>query len=144
MAPSIRKKLALTSPTSCGHSVGIVRSWTQATGYHHNSGHYPSSCLYLKTYSDGSNTKSLPLSPDWLLLNKDRTTDNVKNCDSYTVKVRCIILRTNAFCHFQKIIWGEKECRCFVRGEWHVFPFSKEAYNRNSQPTYSENLMTLQ
>jgi hypothetical protein len=27
--PSIRKKLAITSPTSCGHSVGIVRSRTQ-------------------------------------------------------------------------------------------------------------------
>jgi hypothetical protein len=27
--PSIRKKLAITSPTSGGRSVGIVRSWTQ-------------------------------------------------------------------------------------------------------------------
>jgi hypothetical protein len=31
VAPSIRKKLALTSPTSGGLSVGIVRSRTQAT-----------------------------------------------------------------------------------------------------------------
>jgi hypothetical protein len=30
VAPSIRKKLALTSPTSGGRSVGIVRSRTQA------------------------------------------------------------------------------------------------------------------
>jgi hypothetical protein len=29
VAPSIRKKLAITSPTSCGRSVGIVRSRTQ-------------------------------------------------------------------------------------------------------------------
>jgi hypothetical protein len=29
MAPSIRKKLAITSPTSGGRSVGIVRSRTQ-------------------------------------------------------------------------------------------------------------------
>jgi hypothetical protein len=29
--PSIRKKLALTSPASCGRSVGIVRAWTKAT-----------------------------------------------------------------------------------------------------------------
>jgi hypothetical protein len=29
--PSIRKKLALTSPTSGGHSVGIVRSRTKAS-----------------------------------------------------------------------------------------------------------------
>ena len=29
--PSIRKKLALTSPTGGGRSVGIVRSWTKAT-----------------------------------------------------------------------------------------------------------------
>jgi hypothetical protein len=27
------QKLALTSPTSCGRSVGIVRSWTQATEF---------------------------------------------------------------------------------------------------------------
>jgi hypothetical protein len=31
--PSIRKKLVLTSPTSCGRSVGIVRSRTQATEF---------------------------------------------------------------------------------------------------------------
>jgi hypothetical protein len=31
VAPSIRKKLALTSPTSGGRLVGIVRSRTQAT-----------------------------------------------------------------------------------------------------------------
>jgi hypothetical protein len=31
MAPCIRKKLALTSPTSGGRSVGIVRSRTLAT-----------------------------------------------------------------------------------------------------------------
>jgi hypothetical protein len=30
VAPSIRKKLAITSPTSGGRSVGIVRSRTQA------------------------------------------------------------------------------------------------------------------
>jgi hypothetical protein len=29
VAPSISKKLAVTSPTSCGRSVGIVRSRTQ-------------------------------------------------------------------------------------------------------------------
>jgi hypothetical protein len=29
VAPSIRKELAITSPTSAGRSVGIVRSWTQ-------------------------------------------------------------------------------------------------------------------
>jgi hypothetical protein len=29
VAPSIRKKLAITSPTSGGRLVGIVRSWTQ-------------------------------------------------------------------------------------------------------------------
>jgi hypothetical protein len=29
VAPSIRKKLAITSPTSGGHSVGIVRSQTE-------------------------------------------------------------------------------------------------------------------
>jgi hypothetical protein len=33
MAPSIRKKLALTSPTSDGRSVGIVRLRTKATEY---------------------------------------------------------------------------------------------------------------
>jgi hypothetical protein len=69
-------------------------------------------------------------------------TDNAQNCDSYTVKVWCIILTTDGFCYVQKIIWGKKECRCFVRGEWHVFPFSKGAYNRNAQPAYSGNLMT--
>jgi hypothetical protein len=31
VAPSIRKKLALTSLTSGGRSVGIVRLWTEAT-----------------------------------------------------------------------------------------------------------------
>jgi hypothetical protein len=30
---SIRKKLAITSPTSCDRSVGIVRSRTQATEF---------------------------------------------------------------------------------------------------------------
>jgi hypothetical protein len=30
VAPSIRKKLAITSPTSGGRSVGVVRSRTQA------------------------------------------------------------------------------------------------------------------
>jgi hypothetical protein len=33
MTPSIHKKLAQTSPTSCGRSVGIVRSRTKATVY---------------------------------------------------------------------------------------------------------------
>jgi hypothetical protein len=33
VVPSIRKTLALTSPTSGGHSVGIVRSRTQATEF---------------------------------------------------------------------------------------------------------------
>jgi hypothetical protein len=33
VAPSIRKKLAITSPTSGGYSVGIVRSWTQTTEF---------------------------------------------------------------------------------------------------------------
>jgi hypothetical protein len=33
MAPFIRKKLALTSPTSSGRSAGIVRSRTQATEF---------------------------------------------------------------------------------------------------------------
>jgi hypothetical protein len=33
MAPSILKKLVLTSPTSGGRSVGIVRSRTQATEF---------------------------------------------------------------------------------------------------------------
>jgi hypothetical protein len=33
VALSIRKKLALTSPTSGGHSVGKVRSRTQATEF---------------------------------------------------------------------------------------------------------------
>jgi hypothetical protein len=33
VAPSIRKKLAITSPTSGGRSVGIVRSRTQATKF---------------------------------------------------------------------------------------------------------------
>jgi hypothetical protein len=33
VAPCIRKKLALTSPTSGCRSVGIVRSWTQATEF---------------------------------------------------------------------------------------------------------------
>jgi hypothetical protein len=31
--PYISKKLALTSPTSCGHPVGIVRSQTQDTEF---------------------------------------------------------------------------------------------------------------
>jgi hypothetical protein len=34
VAPSIRKRLAITSPTSCGRSVGIVRSRTQATEFY--------------------------------------------------------------------------------------------------------------
>jgi hypothetical protein len=33
VAPSIRKKLAITSPTSGGRSAGIVRSRTQATEF---------------------------------------------------------------------------------------------------------------
>jgi hypothetical protein len=33
VAPSIGKTLALTSPKSCGRSVGIVRLWTQATEF---------------------------------------------------------------------------------------------------------------
>jgi hypothetical protein len=33
VAPSIRKRLALTSPTSGGRSVGVVRSRTQATEF---------------------------------------------------------------------------------------------------------------
>jgi hypothetical protein len=33
VTPSIRKNLALTSPTSRGRSVGIVRSRTQATEF---------------------------------------------------------------------------------------------------------------
>jgi hypothetical protein len=33
MAPSSRKKLALTSPTSCGRSVGIIRLQTEATDF---------------------------------------------------------------------------------------------------------------
>jgi hypothetical protein len=33
VAPSIRKRLALTSPTKGGRSVGIVRSRTQATEF---------------------------------------------------------------------------------------------------------------
>jgi hypothetical protein len=33
VAPSIRKELVLTSPTSGGRSVGIVRSRTQATEF---------------------------------------------------------------------------------------------------------------
>jgi hypothetical protein len=33
MAPFYPQKLALTSPTSSGRSVGIVRSWTQATEF---------------------------------------------------------------------------------------------------------------
>jgi hypothetical protein len=33
VGPSIRRKLSLTLPTSGGHSVGIVRSRTQATEF---------------------------------------------------------------------------------------------------------------
>jgi hypothetical protein len=33
VTPSIRKKLAITSPTSGGRSVGIVRSQTQTTEF---------------------------------------------------------------------------------------------------------------
>jgi restriction endonuclease S subunit len=33
VAPSIRKKLTITSPTSSGRSVGVVRSRTQATEF---------------------------------------------------------------------------------------------------------------
>jgi hypothetical protein len=33
LAPSIRKKLAVTSPTSGGLSVGVVRSRTQTMGF---------------------------------------------------------------------------------------------------------------
>jgi hypothetical protein len=35
VAPSIRKKLAITSPTSGGRSVGIVRSGTQAMEFYY-------------------------------------------------------------------------------------------------------------
>ena len=37
VTPSIRKKLALTSPTGGGRSVGIVRSRTKATEFSFNS-----------------------------------------------------------------------------------------------------------
>jgi hypothetical protein len=33
VTPLYPQKLTLTSPTSCGRSVGIVRSWTQATEF---------------------------------------------------------------------------------------------------------------
>jgi hypothetical protein len=45
--PSIRKKLALTLPTSGGHSVGIVRSRTKATefSYVQNVNNFSPPCL---------------------------------------------------------------------------------------------------
>jgi hypothetical protein len=46
---SIRKKLALTSPTSGGHSVGIVRSWTKGHGESFMLLNYIN-CYYVKKF----------------------------------------------------------------------------------------------
>jgi hypothetical protein len=45
------EKLALTSPTSCGRSVCVVRWRTKTTefGLIFYAGHYPSACLLFKT-----------------------------------------------------------------------------------------------
>jgi hypothetical protein len=48
VAPSIRKKLSLTSPTSDGRSVGIVRSQTQTT-------EFVCFCLFISNVNVGIN-----------------------------------------------------------------------------------------
>jgi hypothetical protein len=48
--PSIRKMLALTSPTSGGHSVGIVRLRTKYTELHSSSSSSSSSSYYYYYY----------------------------------------------------------------------------------------------
>jgi hypothetical protein len=50
LAPSIRKKLAITSPTSGGRSVGIVRSRTQTMEFSfvYSTDHRLQSCTLMK------------------------------------------------------------------------------------------------
>jgi hypothetical protein len=58
VAPSIRKKLAITSPTSGGRSVGIVRSRTQTMEFSFASDEQDPACCTRKMYSGGDPTLS--------------------------------------------------------------------------------------
>jgi hypothetical protein len=70
VAPSTRKKLTITSPTSGNLSVGIVRSRTQTMEFS-----FSLCFLVFRIPDDGRNTGSRSLVPLWLNLQYLHCTD---------------------------------------------------------------------